>query len=69
MARFSMGWEFAALWTDDATPWQWIWRRVADDSGHVIEESAAFSELDACIEDAKKHGFESAAPGAAARGV
>jgi len=54
-----MGWEFAALWADDPdTPWQWIWRRVADDSGAVIEESTAFPHLDLCIEDARKHGFD-----------
>lgn len=53
-----MGWEFAALWNDDATPWQWVWRRIADDSGRVLEESRAFDQLDECIEDAKKNGFE-----------
>ena len=57
-----MGWEFAALWSDDATPWQWVWRRVADDSGRVIEESTPFDALEACLADAKKHGFEIDAP-------
>lgn len=63
-----MGWEFAALWTDDTTPWQWVWRRVADDSGKVIEESGAFQDLTACLDDARKHGFDTPAPGTA-RGV
>ena len=53
-----MGWEFAALWTDDASPWQWVWRRIADDNGRVLEESRAFDQLDQCIDDAKKNGFE-----------
>ena len=31
-----MGWEFAALWVDEAeAPWQWVWRRIADDSGAI----------------------------------
>ena len=64
-----MGWEFAALWNDDATPWQWVWRRVADDSGQVLQESGAFAELEQCIDDEKKHGFESDTSGANARGV
>ena len=54
-----MGWEFAALWNDDAgAPWQWVWRRIADDSGHVVEESRAFDNLDRCVSDAKQNGFE-----------
>jgi hypothetical protein len=54
-----MGWEFAALWNDDAdAPWQWVWRRIADDSGQVVEESRAFANLDGCMADAKQHGFE-----------
>jgi hypothetical protein len=54
-----MGWEFAAVWNDDAdAPWQWIWRRIADDSGQVIEESRTFGDLEACMADAKHHGFE-----------
>ena len=54
-----MGWEFAALWVDDPdTPWQWVWRRVADDSGALLEQSRPFGELAPCIEDAKGHGFE-----------
>ena len=54
-----MGWEFAALWVDEPdTPWQWVWRRVADDSGAVIAESAGFADLPACIQDAKANGFD-----------
>lgn len=54
-----MGWEFAAFWIEEADArWQWVWRRIADDSGEVIEQSAAFSHLDGCLEDARKHGFE-----------
>lgn len=54
-----MGWEFAALWVDDRdTPWQWVWRRIADDSGALIAESAPFSHLDHCIEDARRNGFD-----------
>ena len=54
-----MGWEFAALWLDDAdTPWQWVWRRIADDSGDIIAESSPFPHLDLCIADAKVNGFD-----------
>ena len=54
-----MGWEFAASWVDDPDLcWQWVWRRVADDNGSVIEQSTPFGELDACILDAKAHGFD-----------
>ena len=62
-----MGWEFAALWNDDTTPWQWVWRRIADDSGRVLEESHRFLQLDECVADAQKHGFENDVSGA--RGV
>lgn len=56
-----MGWEFAALWLEDGeAPWKWVWRRVADDSGAVISESAPFTDLDRCLEDAKANGFEEA---------
>ncbi|HEV7800290.1 MAG TPA: hypothetical protein VGP15_04360 [Burkholderiales bacterium] len=59
-----MGWEFAALWiADPDRPWQWVWRRVADDSGSMIEQSAPFGELDSCIRDAKDHGFDDDACG------
>ena len=58
-----MGWEFAALWNDETTPWQWVWRRVADDSGEVLEQSSLFVQLEDCIADAKRHGFESEVPG------
>lgn len=54
-----MGWEFAALWVDDPdVSWQWVWRRIADDSGEVIAESSAFPRLENCLEDARLHGFE-----------
>ena len=54
-----MGWEFAALWVDDPDmPWQWVWRRVADDSGALLEQSQAFAELAPCIADATAHGFD-----------
>jgi hypothetical protein len=54
-----MGWEFAALWTDDPVgSWNWTWRRVADDSGAVLQQSAGFAALEDCIEDARKHGFD-----------
>ena len=54
-----MGWEFAALWVDDPdAPWQWVWRRIADDSGAVIAESSAFPQLDVCMEDARRNGFD-----------
>ena len=58
----SMGWEFAALWSDDTVPWHWVWRRIADDTGQVVEESIAFHDLDACVDDAKKHGFDTPSP-------
>jgi hypothetical protein len=54
-----MGWEFAALWVDEPDErWHWVWRRIADDSGALIEQSRAFAELDGCVEDAKGHGFD-----------
>ena len=54
-----MGWEFAALWVEDVdSPWQWVWRRVADDSGSILEESPPFTDLALCVDDAKRHGFE-----------
>ena len=55
-----VGWEFAALWVDDEADarWQWVWRRVADDSGAVIAESTAFPHLDLCLEDARRNGFD-----------
>ena len=54
-----MGWEFTAQWIDDAdSQWQWVWRRIADDSGALIAESPAFPDLGACIEDARRNGFD-----------
>ena len=54
-----MGWQFAARWGDEAeATWQWVWRRVADDSGAVIEESRTFSRLDECVDDARMNGFD-----------
>jgi hypothetical protein len=54
-----MGWEFAACWVDESeTPWQWVWRRVADDSGAVVAESERFTTLELCIADAKANGFD-----------
>ena len=54
-----MGWEFAALWVDDPeVPWQWVWRRIADDSGTVIAESSVFPQLGLCMEDARRNGFD-----------
>ena len=54
-----MGWEFAGVWTDDAsTTWQWIWRRIADDSGEIVEQSGPFESFEACMADARTRGFE-----------
>ena len=54
-----MGWEFTAMWADDCDHgWNWTWRRVADDSGAVLEQSRRFAALGECIEDAKQHGFD-----------
>ena len=54
-----MGWEFAALWLDDPdVQWHWVWRRVADDNGSLLEQSPPFRDLDTCISDAKQHGFD-----------
>ncbi|HEV7799479.1 MAG TPA: hypothetical protein VGP15_00255 [Burkholderiales bacterium] len=54
-----MGWEFAAVWVDDpARAWKWMWRRIGDDSGAVLEHSAQFARLEDCIEDACRNGFE-----------
>ena len=54
-----MGWEFTAQWIEDSDiPWQWAWRRIADDSGAVIAESRPFPHLDLCVADAKRNGFD-----------
>ena len=54
-----MGWEIAAVWVDDLEgSWSWMWRRVGDDSGRVIEESRHFPEFEECIEDAQAHGLD-----------
>ena len=54
-----MGWEFAAAWVDaPVRAWQWTWRRVSDDGSAVLDESAAFASLDACIGDARRNGFD-----------
>ena len=54
-----MGWQFAARWIDEAeATWNWVWRRVADDSGAVLEESRIFSSLDECVDDARMNGFD-----------
>ena len=54
-----MGWEFAAIWADDPDQaWKWIWRRVADDSGAVLAQSCEFPQLDECIADARRSGFD-----------
>lgn len=54
-----MGWEFAARWVEEPEQaWKWAWRRVADDSGAVLEQSALFLNLEDCIDDARRHGFD-----------
>ena len=54
-----MGWEFTAQWLEESdVPWQWVWRRIADDSGAVIAQSAPFPNLDACVVDARRNGFD-----------
>jgi len=59
-----VGWEFAALFDDRDHTFYWLWRRIADDSGQVLHASATrFSELEMCIEDAKKHGFHDSTTG------
>jgi hypothetical protein len=56
-----MGWEIAAVWRDDPEgSWCWMWRRVEDDSGRIIEESRHFPEFEECIEDAQAHGLDHA---------
>jgi hypothetical protein len=35
-----------------------VWRRIADDSGAVIAESSAFPQLNLCMEDARRNGFD-----------
>jgi hypothetical protein len=35
-----------------------VWRRIADDNGAVIAESAPFPHLDLCIADARANGFD-----------
>jgi hypothetical protein len=54
-----MGWQFAARWSDEAEPaWNWLWRRVAADSGAVLEESLLFSSLHECVDDARMNGVD-----------
>ena len=54
-----MGWEFAALWLDEPDrSWKWVWRRVADDSGATLGQSSCFADLDECVADARRHGFD-----------
>jgi hypothetical protein len=54
-----MGWEFAAVWAEEPTGcWTWTWRRIADDNGAVLEQSAAFVRLEDCVEDACRNGFD-----------
>ena len=53
-----MDWEFIATWTGDAgEPWCWVWRRLADDAVKGAP-SRRFATLEACVEDARRHGFE-----------
>ena len=53
-----MDWEFIATWNDDAgRPWRWTWRRLSDDAGKGAP-SRSFASLDACVDDARRHGFE-----------
>jgi hypothetical protein len=60
-ASSPMGWEIAAVWRDDPEgSWYWMWRRVEDDSGRIIEESRHFAEFEECIEDAQAHGLDHA---------
>lgn len=53
-----MGWEFVAVWFDPARVWKWMWRRLATDSGSVLEQSPEFGSLDACVADAGRKGFK-----------
>jgi hypothetical protein len=54
-----MAWEFAAVWIDDPDQgWKWIWRHLADDGGALLGESGEFPQLDDCIEDARRNGFD-----------
>ena len=54
-----MGWQIAARWADEPeSVWYWVWQRIADDSDIVIAESARFSKLSHCLEDARRHGFD-----------
>jgi hypothetical protein len=49
-----MGWEFAAVWLDDTRPaWHWVWRRIADDSGKLLEQSPPFRALARCAASKK----------------
>jgi len=54
-----MGWEFAAVWAEEPdSRWEWVWRRVADHSGALLEESSQFPRLADCIAHAKRYGFD-----------
>ena len=54
-----MGWEFAAVWVDDPVrTWKWTWRRVADDDGAGLERSGECVQLEDCVDDARRHGFD-----------
>lgn len=61
-----MGWEFVTSFDSDDRKFYWFWRRTADDSGEVLEESARrFLDLMECIENARRHGFEDPTEGPA----
>jgi hypothetical protein len=54
-----MGWQFVAVWVDEPEPeWRWIWRRVTDDAGDLVEASPSFATLPECLEHARAHGFD-----------
>jgi len=54
-----MSWQFAALWVEDPDgAWKWVWRRVADDSGAVLQQSPEFDQMEDCLENARRNGFD-----------
>jgi hypothetical protein len=53
-----VGWEIIATRVEEPHDrWHWSWRRSSDDAPDT-RASRRFESLEACIADAKAHGFE-----------
>jgi len=54
-----VAWEFVSVLAvgEQSTELGWKWRRLADDTRAVLEESEPLPDFAACIDDARKNGF------------